>query len=160
MIEQEQDMNTTGHKPIAGLIALGATLAVFAGGANAMDRETRNTLIGAAIGAVGGALLTQGDPVAMIGGAAVGGLVGNVTTDRRHDYRADRGGWNDGRGYYRGGDRRNWNDGRGYRVDQREWHDQRWQQQRYYDARRVDYDRYNGYRGWQPAQQYNDPYRW
>jgi osmotically inducible lipoprotein OsmB len=59
------------------------------------DRKTTNTLIGIGVGALAGALLSNGDPMSALGGAAAGGLIGNVTThDRRHygpqpDYRYD-----------------------------------------------------------------------
>lgn len=52
--------------------------------------ERRNTLIGAGIGMLGGAILSDGDPWATIGGAAAGGLIGNVATERpryRHRHR-------------------------------------------------------------------------
>lgn len=50
------------------------------------DRKTTNTLIGIGVGALAGALLSNGDPMSALGGAAAGGLIGNVTTrDRRHD---------------------------------------------------------------------------
>ncbi len=69
------------------------------------DDKRRNTLLGAGIGLLGGAILSEGDPWATIAGAAAGGLVGNVTTkDKRHKW--DR--WPDRR------DRRD-RDDRGYR---------------------------------------------
>lgn len=68
------------------VVAVGAVLATLAGGAQAADRKTTNTLIGVAIGAVGGALISNGDPLMTIGGAAAGGLIGNVATRDRHDY--------------------------------------------------------------------------
>ncbi|HEV2609954.1 MAG TPA: glycine zipper 2TM domain-containing protein [Noviherbaspirillum sp.] len=42
-----------------------------------MSTRDRNTAMGAGIGAVGGAVLTGGSPVGTVGGAAVGGLIGN-----------------------------------------------------------------------------------
>jgi osmotically inducible lipoprotein OsmB len=35
------------------------------------------TVIGAGVGAVGGAVLTGGNPVGVVGGAVVGGVIGN-----------------------------------------------------------------------------------
>lgn len=74
------------QRHIVRLVAAGAVLATLAGGAQAADRKTTNTLIGAAIGAVGGALISNGDPLMAIGGAAAGGLIGNVVTADRPDY--------------------------------------------------------------------------
>lgn len=81
------------RKPTApfrfGTVALASLLAIgIATDAGASSRKTRNTLIGAGLGAAGGALLTHGDPWGAIGGAAAGGLIGNVITDdhHRHDW--------------------------------------------------------------------------
>ena len=49
-----------------------------------MTTRDRDTAIGAGIGAVGGAVLSGGNTAATIGGAAVGGVVGNqVGKDKR-----------------------------------------------------------------------------
>ncbi len=45
------------------------------------SRETTNTAIGAGAGALGGALLSDGDGWATLGGAVAGGVIGNVLTD-------------------------------------------------------------------------------
>ncbi len=45
-----------------------------------MSPKTRNTAIGAGVGALGGAALTHGSALGTVGGAAVGGVVGNVVT--------------------------------------------------------------------------------
>lgn len=58
---------------------IGLTLVTFAGCAD-MTPKQRNTAIGAGVGAVGGAVLTGGDALGTLGGAAVGGVIGNVTT--------------------------------------------------------------------------------
>ncbi|WP_202593489.1 osmotically-inducible lipoprotein OsmB [Tolumonas lignilytica] len=42
-----------------------------------MSRQDKNTAIGASIGAVGGAILTEGSTVGTLGGAAVGGIIGH-----------------------------------------------------------------------------------
>ncbi len=42
-----------------------------------MDRQGRNTAIGAGAGAVGGAVLTGGSTAGTLGGAAIGGIVGH-----------------------------------------------------------------------------------
>lgn len=64
---------------LAKAILISATLVAFAGCAD-MSPKQRNTAIGAGIGAVGGAVLTGGDALGTLGGAAVGGVIGNVTT--------------------------------------------------------------------------------
>lgn len=82
------------HFALAGLMAL-----AVAGNAAAADRKTTNTLLGAGLGAAAGAVLSEGDMMLTLGGAAAGGLLGNVLTeDRKHhrwkghdrSYRADR----------------------------------------------------------------------
>ena len=47
------------------------------GGCSGMSTRDRDTAIGAGIGGVAGAVLTDGSAVGTIGGAAVGGLIGN-----------------------------------------------------------------------------------
>jgi len=42
-----------------------------------MSTRDKNTAIGAGVGAVGGAVLTNGSALGTIGGAAVGGVIGN-----------------------------------------------------------------------------------
>ncbi|AJC66674.1 MULTISPECIES: osmotically-inducible lipoprotein OsmB [Dickeya] len=53
-----------------------STLAGCAG----MNKRQRNTAIGAGIGALGGAVLTNGSALGTVGGAAVGGIIGHQTT--------------------------------------------------------------------------------
>lgn len=55
------------------------------GGCAGMSRQGQNTAIGAGVGAVGGSLLTGGDALGTIGGAAVGGVIGHEVSkpDRR-----------------------------------------------------------------------------
>ncbi len=57
-------------------IAMIALLAGL-GGCAGMSARDQNTAVGAGIGAVGGAILTNGSPIGTIGGAAVGGVIGN-----------------------------------------------------------------------------------
>jgi osmotically inducible lipoprotein OsmB len=47
------------------------------GGSNPAVRLGGCTVIGAGIGAVGGAILTGGSPVGVVGGAVAGGVIGN-----------------------------------------------------------------------------------
>jgi osmotically inducible lipoprotein OsmB len=56
-----------------GVLALLCGLAGCAG----MSARDQNTAVGAGIGAVGGAILTNGSAIGTIGGAAVGGVIGN-----------------------------------------------------------------------------------
>lgn len=53
------------------------TLLAGLGGCAGMSARDQNTAVGAGIGAVGGAILTNGSPIGTIGGAAVGGVIGN-----------------------------------------------------------------------------------
>jgi osmotically inducible lipoprotein OsmB len=52
-------------------VALGLT------GCAGMSNQDKNTAVGAGVGAVAGSVLTGGSPVGAIGGAAVGGVIGN-----------------------------------------------------------------------------------
>lgn len=54
-------------------------LAVLVGtsGCSGMSTRDKNTAIGAGVGAVGGAVLTGGGTLGTIGGAAIGGVIGN-----------------------------------------------------------------------------------
>ena len=42
-----------------------------------MSKQDQNTAVGAGAGALGGAVLTGGSTIGTIGGAALGGLIGN-----------------------------------------------------------------------------------
>jgi osmotically inducible lipoprotein OsmB len=56
-------------------IALGAT--VLLSGCSDMSRRDKDTAIGAGAGALGGAVLSNGSGLGTVGGAAVGGVIGN-----------------------------------------------------------------------------------
>lgn len=49
--------------------------------------KKKNSLIGVGIGLLGGAILSGGDPWATLGGAAAGGVIGNVTTKKKDNDR-------------------------------------------------------------------------
>jgi osmotically inducible lipoprotein OsmB len=66
---------------LASVVALPATQAFAAS-------KTENALIGAAVGALAGTLLSNGDTGAVIAGAAVGGLVGAAADKPHPRYRA------------------------------------------------------------------------
>jgi osmotically inducible lipoprotein OsmB len=53
------------------------TLALSLGACGNMSRQNKNTAVGAGAGAVGGAVLTGGSTLGTLGGAAIGGLIGN-----------------------------------------------------------------------------------
>ncbi|MBA4212903.1 MAG: prenyltransferase [Polaromonas sp.] len=63
----------TRSMTIAASIALLAGLTACSG----MSRQDQNTAIGAGAGAVGGAVLTGGSTIGTLGGAAIGGVIGN-----------------------------------------------------------------------------------
>lgn len=60
------------------LVVVMATLSVTACGH--MSNRDRNTAIGAGVGAVGGAVLTEGSTLGTLGGAALGGIIGHQTS--------------------------------------------------------------------------------
>ncbi len=55
---------------------LAATLFSVSACSNMSTRD-RNTAIGAGVGAIGGSVLTGGSALGTIGGAAIGGVIGN-----------------------------------------------------------------------------------
>lgn len=54
-----------------------AVMLLGLGGCSGMSTRDKNTAIGAGVGAVGGAVLTGGSALGTVGGAAVGGIIGN-----------------------------------------------------------------------------------
>lgn len=73
-----------GKLAIVGVMALG-----LAGCASHYDRKSTNTVAGAGLGAAAGAVVSQGDPWVTLGGAAAGGVLGNILTEDR-DHRRSR----------------------------------------------------------------------
>ena len=72
----------TMQKGIVGAVA--ATVLFGLGGCGGMSTRDQDTVIGAGVGGVAGAVLTGGSAVGTVGGAAVGGVIGNqVGKDRR-----------------------------------------------------------------------------
>ncbi len=61
-----------------GLLAFALT-----GCATHYDRKTSNTMMGAGLGAATGAIFSGGDPLFALGGAAAGGVLGNILTEDR-----------------------------------------------------------------------------
>ncbi len=64
--------------------ALTAAMLLGLAGCAGMSERDRNTAIGAGIGAVGGAILTNGSALGTVGGAAVGGVIGNQVDQNRN----------------------------------------------------------------------------
>lgn len=60
-----------------GTTAFAIILALSLSACSNIAKRDRNTAIGAGVGAVGGAVLTQGSMLGTLGGAAIGGTVGN-----------------------------------------------------------------------------------
>ena len=84
-------MNT--HLPFESRwLALAASLTLVAGlsACAGMSRQDQNTAIGAGVGAVGGAVLTDGSALGTLGGAAIGGVIGNQIETDEERYRRNR----------------------------------------------------------------------
>lgn len=64
------------------LSALTAAAVLSLSACSGMSTQDRNTAIGAGVGAVGGSVLSGGSALGTVGGAAVGGVIGNQI-DRR-----------------------------------------------------------------------------
>jgi osmotically inducible lipoprotein OsmB len=64
------------NKILALNMAAIAVMTVLSGCAG-MSARDQNTAVGAGVGAVGGAILTNGSAVGTVGGAAVGAVIGN-----------------------------------------------------------------------------------
>jgi len=71
---------TRFHIRVLGVLA--AMLLAGVSGCAGMSEHDRNTAIGAGAGAVGGSILSGGSAIGTLGGAAIGGIIGNEV-DRR-----------------------------------------------------------------------------
>lgn len=98
------------HRNVVRLATVGLLSFALVGCASHQSRKTSNTLMGAGLGAAAGAVVSGGDPLYAVGGAAAGGLLGNILTEDRKAGRSnnwDRGrGNNNSRKYARDRDRR------------------------------------------------------
>jgi osmotically inducible lipoprotein OsmB len=77
-------MNTPHHtasRRFGGLLAL--TLALGLTACAGMSQQDKNTAIGAGVGAVSGSVLTGGGTLGTLGGAAIGGVIGNQIEDKK-----------------------------------------------------------------------------
>jgi osmotically inducible lipoprotein OsmB len=77
-------MNTSAS-PSFRAVTLGLSLLaiVSLGACAGMSRQDQNTAVGAGVGAVGGSVLTGGSTIGTLGGAAIGGLIGNQVDTRK-----------------------------------------------------------------------------
>jgi len=69
----------TNHELTLGTVAVAILLGL--GGCSSMSSQDKSTAIGAGVGAVGGAVLTDGSVLGTVGGAAVGGVIGHEVGD-------------------------------------------------------------------------------
>jgi osmotically inducible lipoprotein OsmB len=58
-------------------IAISAAFIISLSGCSSMSHREKSTAIGAGVGAAAGAVLTGGGLLGTVGGAAVGGVIGN-----------------------------------------------------------------------------------
>ncbi|MEQ1598431.1 MAG: glycine zipper 2TM domain-containing protein [Methylotenera sp.] len=65
----------TNHRFTAMALVLAISISLSACGG--MSTRDKSTAIGAGVGAIGGAVLTGGGVLGTVGGAAVGGVIGN-----------------------------------------------------------------------------------
>jgi len=68
-------MRTPFQRLAVSTIAAAVMLGIA--GCGGMSTRNKDTAIGAGLGAAGGAILTDGSAMGTLGGAAVGGVVGN-----------------------------------------------------------------------------------
>ena len=62
---------------VAATAVMAACMFLSLAGCAGMTERDRDTVIGAGVGAAAGAALTHGDALGTVGGAAVGGVIGN-----------------------------------------------------------------------------------
>lgn len=74
-------LHSTAFRRIGGLLAL--TLALGLTACAGMTQQEKNTAIGAGAGAIGGSVLTGGGTLGTLGGAAIGGVIGNQIEDKK-----------------------------------------------------------------------------
>jgi osmotically inducible lipoprotein OsmB len=77
-------MNTHTQTLPRGLaLAAALVLALGLGACSNLSRQDQHTAVGAGVGAVGGAVLTGGSTIGTLGGAAIGGLIGNQVDTKK-----------------------------------------------------------------------------
>ena len=70
----------THNTPVRGhaaLLTMTLGLALGLSACAGMSQQDKNTAIGAGVGAIGGSVLTGGGTLGTLGGAAIGGVIGN-----------------------------------------------------------------------------------
>jgi osmotically inducible lipoprotein OsmB len=67
------------HRTVLSAVAVAVLIGLI--GCTGMSTRDRNTALGAGVGAVGGAVLTNGSAIGTVGGAAVGGIIGHEIGD-------------------------------------------------------------------------------
>jgi osmotically inducible lipoprotein OsmB len=77
---QEHHMQSIKQLVISATLV---TAALGLAGCAGMSNQDKNTAVGAGIGAVAGSVLTGGSPIGAVGGAAVGGVIGNQVKTTR-----------------------------------------------------------------------------
>ena len=67
------------------LCAVGLVIPLVVGvsACSGMSQQDKNTAIGAGVGAVGGSVLTGGGVLGTLGGAAIGGVIGNQVDKKK-----------------------------------------------------------------------------
>jgi len=60
-----------------GVTGLSLALVLGVSACSGISQQDKNTAIGAGVGAVGGSVLTGGGALGTLGGAAIGGVIGN-----------------------------------------------------------------------------------
>jgi outer membrane lipoprotein SlyB len=125
-------MNRTTKIFAAAGVAL--TLALPASQAFAASNQTKNAVIGGALGALAGALIGKGSTTAIVAGAAGGALVGSAATSDRQRYedaqrRAYRARYDQRYVYNNGYGQPVYNNG--YRWNDRRYDDRRYRQTNY-----------------------------
>jgi osmotically inducible lipoprotein OsmB len=71
------------HPTRHAALACGLVAALMAGGCGTLSEREKATAIGAGVGGVAGSVLTEGSAIGTVGGAAVGGVIGNEVGKRR-----------------------------------------------------------------------------
>lgn len=73
----------TLQTPVAVRAAVLTAVVLLAAGCAGMTEREKSIAVGAGAGAVGGAILSGGSAIGTVGGAAVGGIIGNEVDKKR-----------------------------------------------------------------------------
>jgi osmotically inducible lipoprotein OsmB len=71
--------NTSGRT----LTAFSLAVLMILGGCAGISPQQQNTAAGAGIGAISGSILTGGSTIGTLGGAAIGGMIGNEAAKKK-----------------------------------------------------------------------------